>query len=337
MKSIAIIGLGRIGRAILKKTIKETDIKFFSDMNPNISNHRYLLKYDSTYGRSDLNITNDEKSINVDGKEILFIHSNRIDEIHWDNQEVDLIFECSGFYENEKLIRGVAEEIGAKAIITKSSKYADKEIVFGLNHETITKEDKIFSSSICDANALSHLLSYFDSNYQISAGHFISLHPWLSYQNLVDGSVYSQESPNMPWKEFSLGRASSDSLIPKNTTAIEACEKILPSIKDKFTSFSYRTPLNTVTSGNLQVVVEDPPKLEQLLIDLKSSFNDGVLFKFVEEDLVSIDFKGTDYSCAIYAKSIKIVNNLITLSFWYDNEWGYAQRAVDLARYILKN
>ena len=336
MKTIAIIGLGRIGRAIFKKTFKETDIKFCSDINPNISNHVYLLKFDSTYGRSGLNITDDEQSMHLEGKEILFMHSNRIDEINWKKHPVDLIYECSGFYENEKLLRGVASKIGAKAIVTKSSKYVDKEIVFGLNHKTINKEDRIFSASICDANALSHLLSYFDANYQVSAGHFISLHPWLSYQNIVDGSMFSQESPNMPWKEFSLGRASSDSLIPKNTTAIEACEKVLPSIKDKFTSFSYRTPLNTVTSGNLQVVVEDPPKLEKLLVDLKDFFNDGILFKFEEEDLVSIDFKGTNYSCVVYAKSVKVVNNLITLSFWYDNEWGYAQRVVDLAKYILK-
>jgi glyceraldehyde 3-phosphate dehydrogenase len=138
----------------------------------------------------------------------------------------------------------------------------------------------------------------------------------------------------MPWSEFSLGRSAVDSLIPKNTTAVDACEIILPNLKNKLSSFSYRTPLNTVTSGNLQAVVRKEVSENELYEALKNQFNDKKLFNFEEEDLVSIDYKGTDYSLSLYSKSIKLKKSLISLSFWYDNEWAYSQRIIDIANVL---
>jgi len=334
MSKVAIIGLGRIGKVVFKKLLDNHEIVLVSDINPNISNHRYLLQYDSTYGRYSKKIESNENGLKIEGKTIPFIQSSSISDINWKDYDVDIIIDSSGAPKNEKLLREVTKLNDSKAIITKSSKYVDKEIVFGLNHNQIKPEDKVFSSSICDANALAHVINFIYEAYGISAGHFISLHPWLAFQNLVDGSMFSIDEESQPWKEFSYGRASPDSLIPKNTTAVTACEKVLPNIEGIISSFSYRTPLNTVTSGNLQVVLKEAPSQIEFYNALKENFNDGNLFSFEEEDLVSIDYKGTDFSCAIYSKSIKVVENLASLSFWYDNEWGYSQRVVDLAEYI---
>ena len=334
MSKIAIIGLGRIGKAVFKKLLDNHEIVLISDINPSVSNHRYLLQYDSTYGKYSKKIENDEDSIKIEGITIPFVQSRSLRDIEWKDYDVDIIIDSSGTPKNEKLIRDISLINNSKAIITKSSEHVDKEIVFGLNHNEIKPEDKIFSSSICDANALAHVINFIDEEYGMNAGHFISLHPWLPFQNLVDGSMFSIDEESQPWKEFSYGRASPESLIPKNTTAVTACEKVLPNIKGVISSFSYRTPLNTVTSGNLQVVLKQAPTQKEFYNSLKENFNDGNLFSFEEEDLVSIDYKATDFSCAIYSKSIKVVENLASLSFWYDNEWAYSQRVVDLAEYI---
>lgn len=332
-KNLAIVGLGRIGRTILKKAVlQDLEIKVISDKNPNIKNHSYLIKYDSTYGEFPKDVIAKKESIVIDGKNIAFQQSENISDL--DLSEIDILIDATGSKSNEMQAKKVSEDNNLKIIITKSSTFADKEVVFGLNHNIIEESDKIISGSICDANALAHILNFLDSEYGIESGNFISLHPWLSYQNLVDSSLYSFSDPNIPWNEFSLGRSAVDSLIPKNTTAVDACEIILPNLKDKLSSFSYRTPLNTVTSGNLQVVITEEISKNDLYESLKQRFNDGKLFNFEQEDLVSIDFKATDYSLSLYSKSIKLKKKLISLSFWYDNEWAYSQRIIDIANIL---
>lgn len=332
-KNLAIVGLGRIGRAILKKAVlQDLEIKLISDKNPNTKNHAYLIKHDSTYGQFSGEVIAKEQSIVIDDKNIAFQQSENISDL--DLSTVDILIDATGSRANEEKAKKVSEDNNLKVIITKSSTFADKEVVFGLNHNIIEESDKIISGSICDANALAHILSFLESEYGIESGNFISLHPWLAYQNLVDSSLYSYSDPNMPWNEFSLGRSAVDSLIPKNTTAVDACEIILPNLKDKLSSFSYRTPLNTVTSGNLQAVVKKEISENELYEALKTRFNDKKLFNFEEEDLVSIDYKGTDYSLSLYSKSIKLKRSLISLSFWYDNEWAYSQRIIDIANVL---
>lgn len=331
-KKLAIVGLGRIGRSIVRSSLQDFDVKLISDKNPNVENHAYLLNYDSTYGTSDVEFKASNDRIHVNDIEILFQKSESL--LDLDLEDIDVLIDATGYGKNEEVAKKISEKFNLKIIITKSSNYAEKEVVYGLNHSEITDKDAIISGSICDANALAHILNLVESNYGIQNGHFISLHPWLSYQNLVDSSVYSTDNPSIPWSEFSLGRSAVDSLIPKNTTAVKACEKVLPHLKDKISSFSFRTPLNTVTSGNVQLVLEKSAPYKEIFELFEDVFSNAEIFNFEKKDLVSIDYKATPYSLSIYAKSIKLVGNLLSLSFWYDNEFAYSQRILDIAKHL---
>ena len=257
MINIGINGFGRIGRAIFKNLVfsKGFKIVHINELNPDIKNIAYLLKYDSTYGKLDNKISYKSSDLIFDGSSIKVTNKIKINEVDWKKSKVDIIIDSSGIDSNIILAKKL-NNIVKKVIVTKSSDLTDKEIILGINDDKILKKDFIISSSICDANACAHILKWIDDKYKIINGHITTLHPWLSYQNLVDNSPINQSNPSITWPDFSLGRASVRSLIPKNTTVIDAVSKVLPNIKKKITCFSYRVPIDTVASADLTLNIK---------------------------------------------------------------------------------
>ena len=236
-----INGFGRIGRAITKLNMKyqKFDLVQINDINPNCENLTYLLNYDSTYGRLPEPATSLGNEMSIGGHVVKVSSFSDLNEISWAELDIDVLIDASGVSKNVLVAKDLTRK-GAlkKVVVTHSSDDVDREVILGVNTDALTKEDSVVSSSICDANAIAHPLKWIDSAFGISGGAVTTLHPWLSYQNLVDGPSISQSNPGVVWSDFALGRAAGESLIPKNTTALTATEKIIPAIAGKLLSFS---------------------------------------------------------------------------------------------------
>ena len=336
---LAINGFGRIGRATAKiNYLKEFfDLVVVNDADPYVENMAYLFKYDSTYGKFEGDVVVDNDSIVINGQRVRYICNRDLAKIDWAEFGVDVIIDSSGVASNVISARQVVEAGGVdKVVVTHSSSNVDKEIILGVNERELTPEDRILSNSICDANAIAHIMSWLDEEYGVEAGSVTTLHPWLSYQNLTDGPAISQSQPGVVWKDFALGRASTDSLIPKNTTAMTAVEKVLPQLSGKVMSFSYRVPTDIVASSDITLKLKINVTQDELQAFLADKVNASPYVSMNTESLISLDYEKDSHSAILDAQWIKAENGLVKVVLWYDNEWGYSSRALDLARYAVE-
>ena len=339
---VGINGFGRIGRSIFRTNLQKEhfDIVAINDINPDNNNIAYLLKYDSTYGRLKNNISNDDEYLNVDEKKIRLFHEADIDKVLWQDAGVDIVIDSSGIHKNLLNARKL-KEIGVKhCIVTNSPKQdeVDKTIVMGVNEHTIDKKtDFLISSSICDANAFCPVANVLEREYGISHGFLTTLHPWLGYQNILDGPSISYATPGEIHDYYALGRSSVGSLIPKTTSAISASDKVLAQLQGKFMCMSFRVPTQIVGTGDVSVKLKkniDVDMIKKVFIEeeKKQSLN---IFCNHDEGLVSADFVASDYSCNIDHRWIMVnKENYLKMIFWYDNEWGYSSRVIDLVKYL---
>ena len=341
MLNIGINGFGRIGRVISRIIENRYDLNLVvvNDINPDIENINYLLNYDTNYGRLDNPSIVKQNSIKSKKFNFKVFHEANLLDVPWAKNNVDLIIDSSGISENLNLYSKMKNEV-KKIIVTNSpnENLVDKTIVFGVNHNLIDdKRDFVLSSSICDATALTPILKLINDNFSIEKGFLTTLHPWLGYQNLLDGPSKSYAVPGEIVDNYALGRSSPMTMIPKNTSAISATYKVLPELRDKFESFSYRVPTNIVSSSDIVLSVKNNIS-NQIIKDLLYLFekeNKSILGNN-NEALVSTDFLGSSVSVTVDHRFIRISENFIKMMCWYDNEWGYSSRVCDLASYIDK-
>lgn len=337
--NVLINGFGRIGRAItrINEQCNKVSIVAINDINPHIDNMGYLLKYDSTYGKLNADIQSGEDFISINGKKIKYFCSPDISTLDLRAENVDLVIDATGVVENIQITRSLIESnVINKGIITNSTDQADIEIIMGVNDHLIGKNDHLISNSICDANAIAHVIKWLDDDFGIESGAITTLHPWLSYQNLVDGPAISQANPGVVWEDYALGRASSDSLIPKNTSAVVAVEKIIPKIKDKLLSFSYRVPTNIVASSDITLKITRHISTNELKNYLEHKASSSKYIRTNNESLISLDYEMEKASGVIDMQWVRSSHELIKIVLWYDNEWGYSNRVLDLAEHIYR-
>ena len=337
---VGINGLGRIGRALFKIIDQKSNIKVVSvnDIDPNIKNHAYLLNYDSIYGRTLNKIKADDNNLIYEDELISFSSKNKIDDVSWVDNSVDVVIDSSGIFQNVIDARKIISSKLKKVIITHSPKSGiDKTIIFGANEKTYKKDKhNIISSSICDANACAPVINLLEKEIGITDGFITTLHPWLGYQNLLDGNLKSVSSPGHFWTDFALGRSTMDSLIPKNTTLMPAIKKALPKFDKSVHAMSFRVPTAIVSASDMTLTLDknvSENNIQELFLSLANEYPDVISLN--NSSLVSIDFKGIDQSCIIDLRWLKIYNKRkVKLVIWYDNEWGYSQRIVDILKII---
>ncbi len=334
--NIAINGFGRIGRSIFKilSDNKSVNVKFINDINPSLDNLIYLLKYDSTYGTFKKAINKHEGYFSVGNSKTKYFSEKNINNFFSKAGKIDILIDSTGINTNKKIFKKIIEKkFVKKIIITQSSNQSDCEIIMGYNENKLENSNNIISASICDANAIIHILSIFDDSFGIETGSVTTVHPWLSYQNLVDGSSISQSNPNVFWKDYALGRSSTNNLIPKDTTAVKACEKIKPNLKNKLLSFSYRVPTEIVSSSDITLILKRNINLDDLK-KITKKINKNKFIEINYESLVSRDFIKNKSSAIIDYRWLKLKDKIAKIVLWYDNEWGYSNRIVDLIKYI---
>ncbi len=308
-----------------------------NDINPDINNLAYLANYDSTYGPRETFLVPDEDQLQTSGRKIKVTHSQDISEVEWEKNNVDVVIDSSGILENLNLARNLKGRV-KNVIVTNSpsEKMVDKTVIYGVNHLSIDKKnDFLISSSICDATAFAPFAQLINNEYEITEGFLTTLHPWLGYQNLLDGPSKSYAQPGKIYDDYVLGRSSIMSLIPKNTSAITATYKVLPELQDKFVAMSYRVPTSIVSSADATLKVSKNISIEsltELLIDHEAQ--NPKIIKNNFDPLVSNDFIRSDYSVIIDHRFLTVSNGYIKCLSWYDNEWGYSSKVIDLVKYI---
>ncbi len=342
---LGINGFGRIGRCIARIAAKQSDftIAAINELNDDVANAVYLYNYDSTYGRSESRAERSETGdvVRFGEGEARFFCSPKCEEVPWHEAGVDIVIDATGIargVEGCRLLTGSGKV--RKAIVTHSPEAdADRYIVMGVNSDTYVPEtDHVVSTTICDTNAIAHVLKALDDHFGIANGFVTTLHPWLSYQNLVDGPVAWQSSPGSYWKDFSLGRSSIGTLIPKNTTAVTCLRPVLPDIEPRLGGFSYRIPTDVVCSADLSLSLEKPLSLEQLEAFVEDHFSDSPYVAVNRDPLVSVDFRGEPYSAVLDARWLQVLDGkLAKVVLWYDNEWGYSSRVLDMARLMAES
>ncbi len=337
--NIGINGFGRIGRIIarINELNKNFNLVFINDKNSNIKNLAYLFKYDSTYGIFEGNVKADieNNSISINNDTVSCYSKSSLKDLPWNEIEIDFLIDCSGVsqgvLDSKKLIH---EKKFKKYVFTHCSENADIEVVMGVNDDDIRDHHNIISNSICDCNAVSHPIKWINDELTIVNGSLTTVHPWLSYQNILDGPSISQANPGVVWDDYALGRASISNLIPKNTTAVKAVEKIIPQIKDKLLSFSYRVPTSTVASSDLVLNVEKKISQQELVLLFKKMADKNRFISLNYESLVSKDYEKNNSSAIIDMQWLKVIDKTIKIILWYDNEWGYSARVIDLIKKI---
>jgi len=331
---VLINGFGRIGRTIARINAEKDlfDLVAINDIDPYADNMAYLFKYDTTYGRFEGDVDVKENNIVIGGKPINYFGEADLKNVPLQDLGIDCVIDASGVYNCVETLKELCGTLpNLTAVVTHSSKIVDKEIIMGVNDDIITPEDKLFSNSICDANAIAHPLKWLNDEFGIKNGSVTTVHPWLSYQNLVDGPSKSQRSPGLVWTDYSLGRNSINNLIPKNTTAVSATEKVITEIAGLLASFSYRVPTDIVSSSDITLGLNQDIDLDTLSSFLESKAATSKYIGVNKDSRVSTDYKKESHSGIIDMQWLKSHNGLVKIIVWYDNEWGYGSRAIDLA------
>jgi glyceraldehyde 3-phosphate dehydrogenase len=258
--------------------------------------------------------------------------------VPWEKHNVDVLIDATGVRENVERAHLLIKTRVPKVIITHSPpQNIDYYMILGVNEDQYDyKKHNVISSSICDATAITPLLVELDNKWGIENCFITTLHPWLSYQNLVDGSLKSVSNPGHFWEDYSLGRNSTLSLIPKDTTAGSAIIRVAPQLDRKLDSVSFRVPTSIVSASDMTVQVSEAVNENELHDYLKNiSMERSDLYEYQEENLVSIDHVGNPRTTIIDSNRLKVLNkNMVKVIIWYDNEWGYSSRVVDIAKLV---
>lgn len=340
---VGINGFGRIARAIFRinKISEKFEVVAINEINPDNNNIAYLLQYDSTYGRLDDKVTTDESHLYVGDNKIKLYHEAKINEVPWEELGVEAVIDASGIRSNLDLIEEMPECVKNVFITNSPSDFEDyNTIIFGVNEDKVRWDDKkIISTSICDTIAMTPILNILSQGNEIESGFLTTLHPWLNYQNLLDGPSVSWSLPGDINSHYALGRSSVQNIIPKTTSAVSAANRVFPGLTNKIESFSYRIPTSIVSSATLVLLMKDNTSLEDIKKQLEEyeSQQEHKVVHTTYEPLTAVDFAKDEHSTIIDLRWLKVEKQkLIHLQYWYDNEWGYSSRVVDSVEHIGK-
>ena len=335
---VGINGFGRIGRALFRVNVLNNlfDIVAINDINDDVENLAYQLKYDSTHGPlTDHEIKVVRNGILFNGKKIEVFSKNYIYDVPWNDLDIDIIIGCSGLLENVRAAKNCLGDSVKKVIFSDSPKDVDFTFIMGVNQERyLPLKHNIIAGSICDVVGVAPLIKYIESAYGIKSGFLLTLHPWLVYQNVLDGNPNPLVIDDPNGTCHAIGRGSAMSLIPKNTSLVGALERAMPELKGKFKAMSYRVPTEVVASLHAIFIVKKSITKKNV-IEYFKNINDEPYFSYTEEPMVSVDYKHHPSSCVVDGKWIEVINpDILRIVTWYDNEWGYTSRLAEIIKYV---
>lgn len=328
---VGINGFGRIGRNSFKAALKnhpEIEIVAINDLMdaPTLA---HLLKYDSVFGRFEGKVEAKENSIIVNDKEIRIFAEKDPGNIPWKDLGVDIVVESSGvFTSKDKAVLHIEKGGAKKVIISAPAKDEDITIVMGVNHEKYnTKEHHVISNASCTTNCLAPVAKVLMDNFGIQKGLMNTVHSYTNDQRILD----------LPHKDLRRARAAALNIIPTTTGAAKAVALVIPELKGKLNGFALRVPTPTVSIVDFTVLLEKKVTAEEVNEALRAAAEGSMkgILGYTDEPLVSMDFKGSEYSSIVDGLSTMVIEgDFVKVIAWYDNEWGYSCRVMDLVKYI---
>lgn len=331
---IAINGFGRIGRQILRIILEKNSALEVVAVNDLTDNHTlaHLFEFDSTYGRYPGSVKLVSKNeMEIDGKIIKILAEPNPEKLPWKEMEIDLVLECTGrFREHEKA--SLHLNAGAKKVLlsapAKGNKGADATLVMGVNENQYDPENHhIISNASCTTNCLTPVVKVLNDHFTIKKGLMTTIHASTNDQRILD----------LPHKDLRRGRSCLQNIIPTTTGAAKAVAKVLPELEGKLNGMAVRVPTATVSLVDLTIEAEKSTTAEAVNEAFKQfAKNHPAIMKVEERSLVSKDFQQDPHSATVDAQNTMVIDgNMIKVLAWYDNEWGYSARMVDVAEYIL--
>ncbi len=325
---IGINGFGRIGRIAFRVAVNRPEIQIVGINDLLDVNHlAYLLKYDSVHGRFDGDIQVINGNLVVNGTTIRVSAERNPEDLKWDEVGADIVLDCTGIFTT---LEGAGKHIvaGAKKVVISAPSEDAPMFVMGVNHKKITSEDTIVSNASCTTNCLAPLAKVINDKFGIVEGLMTTVHAATATQFTVDG-------PSR--KDYRLGRASLNNIVPASTGAAKAVGKVIPELNGKLTGMAFRVPTVDVSVVDLTVRLEKSASFEEVKAALKDASENELkgILGYTEEGVVSQDFV-SDPRTSIFdaSASIGLNDNFVKLVSWYDNEFGYSTKLVDLAEYI---
>ena len=328
---VGINGFGRIGRNIMRAALGDKNIDFVAvnDLT-NAGTLAHLLKYDSILGNLHAKVDASADAISVDGDQFKVLAIKDPAQLPWKELGVDVVFEGTGIFTNrDDAARHLAA--GAKrVVITAPAKNPDLTVVLGVNEEKYDpSKHQIVSNASCTTNCLAPLAKVIHQTFGIKKGWMTTIHSYTNDQQLLD----------LPHKDMRRARAAALSMIPTTTGAASAVGEVLPELKGRLDGFSMRVPTPNVSVVDLAAVLEKNVTAEEVNAALKAAAEGALkgILAYSEEPLVSIDFRGNPNSSIVDADCTKVMDgDFLKVIAWYDNEWGYSSRCVDLLRFMAK-
>ena len=327
---IGINGFGRIGNLAFQAALKKEEVEVVAINDPFISADymAYMVKYDTAHGRFDGEVSNkDEHTLVVNGKEIKVYNEMDPANIPWGKDGVDYVLECSGVFTTMEKAEAHLKGGAKKVIISAPSKDAPM-FVMGVNHETYDPSMNIVSNASCTTNCLAPLAKVINDNFGIVDGLMTTVHSTTATQKTVDGASK---------KDWRGGRAASANIIPSSTGAAKAVGKVIPELNGKLTGMSFRVPTIDVSVVDLTCNLAKPTTMEEICKVMKHASENEMkgIIEYTEDAVVSSDFLGDSHTSIFDATAgIQLTDTFVKLVAWYDNEWGYSNKLVDLAVYI---
>lgn len=329
MIRIGINGFGRIGRNVFRAVFHHPELEVVA-VNDLADAHTlaHLLKYDSVHGRFDAEISVTENGFSIDGKEIKVFAERDPAALGWGEVGAEVVIESTGLFTNRE---DAAKHLNAgakKVIVSAPAKNEDVTIVLGVNEEKYDPQNHhVISNASCTTNCLAPLAKVLHDHFGIRRGLMTTVHAFTNDQQILD----------LPHKDLRRARAASESIIPTTTGAAKAVALVLPELKGKLNGFAMRVPVKNVSVVDLVAELDQEVTVEEVNHVFREAANGKLkgILNYSEEPLVSIDYNGDPHSSTVDALSTMLLEgNMVKVVSWYDNEWGYSNRVVDLTEYI---
>lgn len=323
---VAINGFGRIGRNAFKIAFDrdDTEVVAVNDLT-DTKTLAHLLKHDSSYGTYAHEVGYDDTGIIVDGKHVTVFAEKDPANLPWKDHDVDVVIESTGFFVKPELAKAHITAGAKKVVISAPAKGDGADtIVLGVNEDKIADSTEVISNASCTTNCITPVMAVLESTFGIEKALMTTVHSYTASQRLQDA----------PAKDLREARAAAENIVPTTTGASIAAAKALPALENRFGGLSVRVPTPVVSMSDFSVVLKRDVTVEELNQAFKDAaakpFYQGIL-AVTEEELVSSDFKGNSHSCIIDLPLTNVVGgNLVKVVAWYDNEWGYSNRLVEL-------
>ena len=331
---VAINGFGRIGRNILRAKYEsskfdEIEIVAINDLGDSSIN-AHLLEYDTAHGKFKMNVSSSENEIVINKKDKIQVFSERNPEnLPWGDLDIDVVHECTGFFASKEASLAHIKSGAKRVIISAPAKNVDATIVYGVNHHTLNNEHIVISNASCTTNCLATLIKNVHDELTITNGLMTTVHAYTNDQVLTD--VYHTD--------LRRARSATQSMIPTKTGAASAVGLVLPDLNGKLDGFAIRVPTINVSMVDLCFNTEKKSTIDEInnIIKQASESNLKDILGYNSKPLVSIDFNHSSYS-SVYDESLTRMmnNNFFKICSWYDNEWGFSNRMLDVTNILLK-